>query len=737
LAVCLVATAFVARAQEVPVRGSTRVESLLARMNVEEKIGQLVQMPGGRQKALNSRINDEERARIRAGRVGSYLNVAGAEATRELQRIAIEESRLGIPLMFGMDVIHGYRTIFPVPLAMAASWDPMVIERAARVAAVETAASGVHWTFSPMVDIARDPRWGRIVEGAGEDPYLGAVMAAAQVRGYQSGDLARPDTIMATAKHFAAYGAAAGGRDYDGADISERSLNEIYLPPFYAAAREGAGSFMASFNEIGGVPAHANRALLRDILRERWRWPGVMISDWNAVAELRAHGVAESDTDAAALALAAGVDIDMSSGLYMATLAERVAREPALLRRLDEAVRRVLAAKERLGLFDDPYRRSDAAREAASILTPAHRAIAREAAVRSIVLLKNEGDLLPIATGVRRIALAGDLALDANSQLGSWRAQGRAEDVRALLPALRAALPGAEIFPTNDAAAAAGADLILLVVGENFDLTGEARSRADLTLQAGQQALADAMLDTGRPVIVILTGGRPLAIERLATRAPAILETWLLGVEAGPAIADIITGRAAPGGRLPVGFPRASGAVPSTYAHLPTGRPADPDPARDTARYRDLPITPLFPFGHGLSYASFVYSDLRVAEGGAQIRVGVTVRNSGQRAGEEVVQLYARDPVASVSRPVQELRGFRRIALAPGEAKRVTFTLTPAQFAIWGAGRWRIEPGEIQLMLGSSSADIRARASFRIAAAAEGAEPAAAILTPSSEEIVR
>lgn len=739
MAACLAATSLAVRAQE-PARGSARVEGLLARMTVEEKIGQLVQMPGGRQRTPNSRINDDERARVRAGRVGSYLNVAGAEATRDLQRIAIEDSRLHIPLLFGMDIIHGYRTIFPVPLAMASSWDPAVPERAARVAATESAAAGLHWTFSPMVDIARDPRWGRIVEGAGEDPYLGSVMAAAQVRGYQGADLSRVDTIMATAKHFAAYGAAMGGRDYAGADISQRSLEELYLPPFYAAAREGSGSFMAAFNDIGGVPAHANSELLRNTLRTRWRWPGVMVSDWNAVAELRSHGVAGSDADAAALALRAGVDIDMASQLYMSELPARVARDARLRTMLDGAVRHVLMAKERLGLFDNPYARSDPAREAASMLTAANRAAAREAASRSIVLLKNEGGLLPIAANARRIAIVGALAGDANSQLGSWRARGNVEDVRPLIPALREALPRAQFDVVGDdvaaaVAAARRADVVLLVVGENFDLTGEARSRADIGLPGNQQALADAVLDTGKPVVVLLMNGRPLAIDRLAERAPAILETWFLGVEAGPAIADILTGRVDPGGRLPVTFPRASGAVPFPYDRLPSGRPAEVDPSRDTTRYHDLPITPLFPFGHGLSYTSFTYSDLAVRPlAGGSFRASVTIRNSGRRAGDEVVQLYAHDPVASVSRPIQQLRGFRRIALAPGAARRISFTLSPAQFAIWDAGRWRIEPGEIQLMVGSSSADIRGRASFRIAAAGEGSEPAAAIFTPSSEE---
>ena len=751
-----VAAASVAAQPHQSPAASARVEALLSRMTVEEKIGQLVQIPGGRQKAVNSRIDGALRARVRRGEIGSLLNVAGAAEANALQRIAVEESRLGIPLLYGLDVIHGYRTIFPVPLAMAASFDPAVAERAARVAAIEASAAGVHWTFSPMVDVAPDARWGRIVEGAGEDPFLGAAMAAAQVRGYQGHDLARRGTIMATAKHFAAYGAALGGRDYDGADISERSLNEVHLPPFHAAAQAGAGSFMAAFNTVAGLPMHAHRPLLTGTLREQWGWRGPVVSDWMGVAELMTHGVAGDGSEAAALALAAGVDIDMASQLYSGALRPRLERDPSLMAHLDQAVRRVLTAKERLGLFDDPYRGADPVREAAVMVSAEHRGAAREAALRSIVLLKNEGDVLPITRTARRIAVVGALADDANSQLGSWRALGRAEEVRPLLAALRASLPAeAELVyeagasPRSDdrsgipraVAAARGADIVLLVVGEDFDFSGEARSRSDLALPGAQQALADAILDTGTPVAIVLMNGRPLAIDRLAERAPAILETWFLGIEAGPAIADILFGRASPAGRLPVSFPRASGALPFTYNRLPSGRPADPDPARDTVRYRDLPITPLFPFGHGLSYARFDYGALTVDRAsiapGQSVTVSVTVRNSGRVTGDEVVQLYARDPVASVSRPVQELRGFRRVSLRPGEAKKVSFTLSPAQFAIWDAGRWRIEAGEIQLMVGSSSADIRARGTFRIAAAGEAHAPAAALATATREEPIR
>ncbi|AQR63466.1 beta-glucosidase [Brevundimonas sp. LM2] len=758
---------------QTPAGPSPRVRDLLGRMTLDEKIGQLNQIPGGRQRALNSRLDAAALDRVRRGEIGSFLHVAGAAQLRELQRMAVEESRLGVPLLFGMDVVHGYKTLFPVPLALAASWDPALMEQTARVAAVEATAAGLNWTFSPMVDIARDPRWGRVVEGAGEDPYLGSVLATAQVRGYQGTSLADPTSILATAKHFVGYGAAEGGRDYDSADITDRTLHEVYLPPFHAAAKAGAGSMMTAFNDIGGVPLTAHPALVRGVLRDRWGYDGLIVSDWNAIPELLNHGIAATPQAAGALALRGGVDMDMAGNLYSAQLKGAVEADSALLPMLDQAVIAVLTAKERLGLFDAPYGRTDPAREAAAMLTPEHRAVAREAARRSIVLLKNDGGLLPLAASVRRIAVIGALAEDANSSLGSWRAQGKVEDVRPLLPALREALPqatltyaqgyrpeaaqaiavtasgeGAQaVVEISDADALAEAvavvrasDLVLLVVGEHFDRSGEARSYTDIGLSAAQDALAAAVLDTGKPVVVLLMNGRPLAIPELAERAPAILETWFLGVESGPAIADVLTGRVSPGGRLPISFPRASGAAPLTYAHLPTGRPAAEDLVRDTARYRDQPITPLFAFGHGLSYASFDYSDLRlstteVAADGS-VEVSVTVRNVSDVAADEVVQLYVRDPVAAVSRPVQELRGFRRVAFVPGEAKRVRFTLTPAQVAFWDPDGWRIQTGEIQVMVGASSADIRARAAFTITSEGVSDIPAAAIATPSSEEPV-
>ncbi|MFN3668864.1 MAG: beta-glucosidase BglX [Brevundimonas sp.] len=752
---------------------SPRVLELLGRMTLDEKIGQLNQIPGGRQRALNSRLDAAALERVRRGEIGSFLHVAGAAPIRELQRVAVEESRLGVPLLFGMDVVHGYRTLFPVPLALAASWDPALVEQTARVAASEATAAGLNWTFSPMIDIARDARWGRVVEGPGEDPYLASILATAQVRGYQGRSLADPGSILATAKHFVGYGAAQGGRDYDSADISDRTLHEVYLPPFHAAAEAGAGSMMTAFNDIGGVPLTAHPALVRGLLRERWGYDGLIVSDWNAIPELLNHGVAATPQEAGALALRGGVDMDMAGNLYSAQLKAAIEADPTLLPLLDAGVIAVLTAKERLGLFDDPYGRADPAREAAAMLTPEHRAVAREAARRSIVLLKNDGDLLPLAASARRIAVIGALAEDANSSLGSWRAQGRVEDVRPLIPALREAMPRAVItyaqgyrpeaaraiavtaagegaqgvVEVSDAEALAEAvavarasDLVLLVVGEHFDRSGEARSYADIGLSTAQTALAAAVLDTGTPVVVLLMNGRPLAIPELAARAPAILETWFLGVESGPAIADILTGRVSPGGRLPITFPRASGAAPVTYAHLATGRPAAEDLTRDTARYRDQPITPLFAFGHGLSYGRFEYGDLRLSEtsidADGAIEVSVVVRNTSAVAADEVVQLYVRDPVAAVARPVQELRGFRRVALAPGEARRVRFTLTPAQLAFWQADHWRIQAGDIEVMIGASSADIRARAVYRISSDGLSDVPAAAIPTPSTEEPV-
>ena len=720
---------------------SAHIKALIAKMTLAEKVGQMTQIPGGRQKSLNSRLDAAMLDRVRRGEVGSFLHVAGADALRELQRVAVEESTHKIPLLFAMDVIHGFRTTLPVQIALASSWDPEAMKLAARTAAEEAWAAGLHWTFAPMIDIARDARWGRVVEGAGEDPYLASRMAVAQVEGFQ-GELSKGRRVMACAKHFGAYGAAAGGRDYDSADISERTLQEVNMPPFYAAARAGAGSFMTAFNDIGGVPTTGNADLVRKQLREKWGYQGLIVSDWNSVKELIAHGVAETPKDAAALALRASIDMDMSSNFYAEHLAAAVAEDKSLLPLIDEAVGRILTAKAGLGLFDEPFGFGDPVAE--KEVPAKNRGVARDLAKRSMVLLRNEGDVLPLKMG-QKLVLIGALADDAMSTLGSWRARGQADEAVTLKTALEQAhmitgyAPGVTTRSDDVSGIPAavelakGADVVLLAIGEDYDFSGEARSYADIGLPGPQEALIDALKATGKPIVAILMNGRPLGLEKALKGIPAVLETWYLGLESGHAIVSLLTGETCPGGKLPIGFPRHGGQVPMTYAHVATGRPANTDLTVDSARYHDTDIGPLFPFGHGLSYAKFDYGALTlgsetVPANGAQT-IGVTVTNSGKVAGDEVVQLYVQDPVASVARPVKELRGFVRLSLKPGESRTVTFTLTPDQLAIWHAGKWLIERGEIRVMVGSSSEDIRGRASFRVAGRGEGRHPATAIAT--------
>lgn len=708
------------------------LDSLLARMTLEEKLGQLNQ-PGGPGNDTGPAARAGSEADIRAGRIGSFLGVSGAAETRRLQRIAVEQSRLGIPLLFGNDVIHGFRTIFPVPLAEASSWDPAAVERSARVAAIEATAGGVTWTYAPMVDIARDPRWGRVVEGSGEDPYLGAAMAAARVRGFQGADLAADNTLLATAKHFVAYGAAEGGRDYNTADVSQRTLYEIYLPPFEAAVRAGVQSVMAAFNEVAGVPMHANRELIRGVLRNAWGFDGVLVSDYTGVLELQRHGVAADSAAAGVLALEAGVDVDMVSTIYLNQLA-RLVRDGVVRESLvDQAVRRVLRAKYLLGLFADPYRYSDPARESARIFTPEHLTAAREMARKSIVLLKNSRAVLPLPKTILSLAVIGPLAIDSASSLGSWSAVGRPEDAITVLEGIRRALPeGTRIAYARGTDVASGdttgfaeaeraaraADAVVLVLGETRDMSGEARNRSSLDLPGVQQRLAERVLAAGRPLVVILMNGRPLSTPWLDANVPAILETWYLGVQTGPAVADVLFGDYSPGGKLPISVPRAVGQVPIYYNHKNTGRPPDP---RDnyTSKYLDLPSTPLYPFGYGLSYTTFGYSDPHLSAARVRrtdsITVSVDVTNTGRVTGDEVVQLYLRDDVASITRPVKELRGFRRITLEPGESRMVSFVLRPSDLAFVGPDMRRIvEPGRFTVFVGTSSVSGR-EAHFELA----------------------
>ena len=703
-------------------RDAALVDSLLGLMTLEEKLGQLAQYSARWNPDLRApEATPEHLEMVRDGRLGSFLSHYGAEALRELQRVAVDETRLGIPLLFAYDVIHGFRTIFPIPLAEAATWDPEAVERAARVSAVEATAAGVHWTFAPMVDVARDPRWGRIVEGSGEDPYLGSVLARARVRGFQGDDLADPTTLLATAKHYVAYGGAEGGRDYNTVDISERTLHEIYLPPFRAAVDDGVASVMAAFNEIGGVPMHAHDELIDGLLREQWGWDGVLVSDYTGVWELLQHGVAADSVAAGILALEAGVDVDMMSGIYGEKLAAavRAGRVDEVL--VDEAVRRVLSAKAALGLFDDPYRYSDPARERAMTLTPDHRRTAREVARKAIVLLQNDGTL-PFDKEVGSVAVIGPLADDRDAPLGPWAGAGRVEDVVTVLEGIRSALPGATIGHARgvdvvdedttgiaEAVRLAGeADAAVLVLGESRQISGEAASRHTLDLPGAQLELARRVLALGKPTAVVLMNGRPLAIPWLADNAPAILETWFLGTETGLAVADVVFGDISPGGKLPVTFPRAVGQVPIYYNHKNTGRP--PSDEKYTSKYLELPSTPLYPFGHGLSYTTFEYANARISSPTMTaldtLIVSVDLANAGDRTADEVVQLYLRDPVRSMTPPVLELKGFERVTLAPGETLTVSFPVTMEDLAFYDAdGWWRVEPGRFVALLGGTSAE--------------------------------
>lgn len=720
------------------------VDALLARMTLEEKLGQLNQPPGP-----DNRTGPEAEAAgldaIRRGEVGSILGMQGVARTCRLQRIAVEGSRLHIPMLFAYDVIHGFRTIFPVPLGEAASFDPAAAERSARIASTEAAAHGVHWTFAPMVDIGRDARWGRVVEGAGEDPFLGAAFAAARVRGFQGRDLAADDTVLATAKHFVAYGAAEAGRDYNTVDVSERTLREVYLPPFRAAVDAGAGAVMASFNELSGVPMHANGALIDGVLRREWGFDGVVVSDYTGVMELMRHGIAADRAAAGRLGLAAGVDVDMVSDLYRRDLPAEVRAGRVPEATVDAAVRRVLRAKYRLGLFDDPYRYCDEARERARTLTPEHRRAAREIARETLVLLKNDGGVLPLAKDLRTLAVIGPLADDRRDMLGNWAAEGRAEDAITPLAGIRAAVsPRTQVLYARGsgirdddtsgfaeaARIAAQADAVLLFVGESEDMSAEANSRTSLDLPGVQPQLVAAVRATGKPVVAVLFNGRPLAIEPLQRDAAAILEAWFPGVEGGHAIADVLFGDVNPSAKLPITFPRNVGQVPIHYAHKNTGRPPS---AADhyTSKYIDAPWTPLYPFGHGLSYTTFRYGDVRVAKptlaAGETQRVEVTVENTGTRAGDEVVQLYLRDDVASITRPVRELRGFRRVHLRPGERRDIAFDLTLDDLAFYGPDLRRIaEPGTFTVFVGGSS-EATLAASFALG----GTAPVAVPDTPS------
>jgi beta-glucosidase len=710
------------------------VNALLQQMTLEEKAGQLTQFAGTSPQTMDL---------IKQGKVGSLLGVLGAEQANEVQRVAVEQSRLKIPLILGYDVIHGYRTVFPVPLASAGSFDLQLIEQAERVAAKESTASGLKWVFAPMVDIARDPRWGRIVEGAGEDPYLGSMIAAAKVRGFQGRSMADPESVVACVKHYVAYGATEGGRDYNTVDISEQLLREVYLPPFHAAMDAGAGTLMSAFNDLNGIPATANHHTLTEILRDEWKFKGFVVSDYDAVHELIPHGISDDDARATLEALTAGVDMDMVDGAYLKEIPELVKSGMLPISVVDEAVRRVLRVKFKAGLLEHPY--TDANREQTDILTAQSLRVARKLAQESLVLLQNRGDVLPLSKN-QTVAVIGPLAADKASQLGSWAGNGQAKDAVAPLEAIVAMLGKEHVLyakgvdiPTYESGQAAGvaapaptsatgvvgtesgkpasieeavdatskADVVILFLGELAGMTGEASSRSTLDLPGDQLKLVAAVLATKKPVVLVLESGRPLDIRWAPERIPAIVQAWFLGVQSGNAIADVLFGDVSPSGHLTLSWPRSVGEIPTYYNHKNTGRPVAPD--RWHTGYLDQNATPLFPFGFGLTYTTFKYSDLKtehptVARDGT-LQVSAEVANTGKREATEVVQLYVHDRVAPTSRPARELKGFQRVSLAAGENRTVEFTVKANDLGSYDpAMHWIVPSGTYDVWVAPDSA---------------------------------
>jgi len=700
-----------------------RIESLIAKMTPAEKAGQLscfsdqirpIGVPFNPGLATGGAA--EQIARIKTGQIGMLFNGVGYTGAKAAQDAAMA-TRLKIPLIFAGDVIHGLRTAYPLPIAEACAFDPDLAERTARAAALETTALGIHWTFAPMVDVARDQRWGRVAEGSGEDPYLGIQLAKARVRGFQGGDLRDPTRVAACAKHFAAYGAVSGGQDYNFTEISPATLHEVHLAPFKAAVDAGVATLMSAFNDIDGVPASGNHWLMTDLLRGEWRFRGMVVGDYTADEELIAHGYAKDGRDAAKKAFMAGMDMAMQSNLFNLWLPDLVEKGEVPLARLDEGVRRVLHLKDAIGLFDNPYRSVSRKAERTSVSTPAMLKLSREAGARSIVLLKNDGDLLPLKKNPGRIAVIGPFAEDRKNVVGTWAFMADEKLNVSIAQGLRArgltvtTAQGSEIeapLPGGIAtavAAANAADIVLLAVGESQLMSGEAQSRTEITIPAPQMALAEAIAATGKPVIVLLRHGRALALHGAVKDAPAILATWFLGSESGHAIADVLFGDVNASAKLSASFPNESGQEPYFYNHKNTGRPApDAGSQEYKSRYRETKNEALYPFGYGLSYTSFSVSNVVVpAQMTDTLAVTATVTNTGARAGDEVVQLYIHDRVASRTRPVRELKGFARVSLAPGASKRVTLTLKRDDLRFWGDGDWVIEPGLFDLWVATSS----------------------------------
>lgn len=713
-----------------------KIDSLLEKMTLEEKIGQTALR--GMSSRFKGELPDDLRKSVKAGRVGAFLNVMQKDTARELQRIAVEESPHGIPLLFGRDVIHGFRTIFPLPIGQAASWNPELAKKAARMSAVEASTYGIRWTFAPMVDISRDPRWGRIAESFGEDPYLSSVFARALVEGFQGDDLSDPTSLAACAKHYAGYGAAEGGRDYNTAYIPEQLLRDVYLKPFKAAADAGAATFMSAFNEINGVPATGNHFLLTQILRNEWNFKGFVVSDWDSVIEMIPHGYAADKKHAAERSMDAGLDMEMTSDAYELHLAELIRENRISEVQLDEAVRRILRVKFALGLFDKPYFTNA---NDDSILSNLHLAAAKEAAIQSVVMLKNDNNILPLSKkSVGKLAVIGPLADAPHEQLGTWTFDGKKENTRTPLHAIRDLLgknnviyhAGLEYSRSNDSsafpeviAAAEQADAVLFFGGEEAILSGEAHSRANIDLPGAQEELIKQISKTGKPTILVIMAGRPITLGNILEDVDAILFAWHPGTMGGPALADLIFGERSPSGKLPVTWPKTAGQIPIYYNHKNTGRPADEasfvqiddipvgawqSSLGNKSHYLDLGFTPQYPFGYGLGYTTFEYKNIRVGsrkiKPGDTLEISATLRNTGKREGTEIAQLYVQDVVGDITRPVKELKGFQRVTLKPGESKRVTFTLRTDDLAFHNQQMKRVtEPGLFNVWIGPNSAE--------------------------------
>lgn len=709
-----------------------RVTELLSKMTLEEKVGQLVQYSGfeyatGPQNSNSANVLSE----IKQGKVGSMLNVAGAEETRKFQELALK-SRLKIPLLFGLDVIHGYRTTFPVNIGQAASWDLKLIEKSERIAATEASAYGIHWTFAPMVDVARDPRWGRVMEGSGEDTYLGTQIGLARIRGFQGRGLGNLDAIMACAKHFAAYGAGVGGRDYNSVDMSLRQLNETYLPPFKAAAEAGVATFMNSFNDINGVPATANSYILRDVLKGKWNYKGFVVSDWGSIGEMIPHGYAKDNKEAAERAIIAGSDMDMESRAYMAELPKLVQEGKVDSKLIDDAARRILVKKFEMGLFDDPYRFSDEKRQKAQLNNLENRKFGREFGSKSIVLLKNEKNILPLSKTTKTIALIGPFGKETSANHGFWSIAFKDDNQRivtqfdgiknqldknsTLLYAKGANVDDHDKSMFAEAVETAKkADIVIMTLGEGHAMSGEAKSRSNLHFTGVQEDLLKEIAKTGKPIVLMINAGRPLIFDWAADNIPTIMYTWWLGTEAGNSIADVLFGTVNPGGKLPMSFPRTEGQIPVYYNHYNTGRPAKNNTDRSyVSAYIDLDNDPKFPFGYGLSYTQFKYSEMKLSannlKGNQTLNVSVNVSNIGNFDGEEVVQLYIRDLFGKVVRPVKELKAFEKVFIKKGETKTINFTITSENLKFYDEQlNYDWEAGEFDIMIGTDSENVQTK----------------------------